>query len=106
MKMNNSPKQLHRHTTPLIIIAAVFLIVAVLSINNQGITGSATTRGLVTHVVNIKSSPKSLAKVTLSGPDQAQSANGAGSYLNGGLSQAGRSAQAYLTSQTPVEPEN
>ena len=97
-----TPKQLHKHTVPIIMIALAFLFVAVATISGKvdsvAETESALAKSLTTNLVKIEPKPNGLAKVELNNPREDTIEPKAGASLDG-LSQVGRSAQISLTLQ-------
>jgi hypothetical protein len=100
VEMNPAPKQLLKHTVPLLLIMALLTGVFILAWNGRSQTelteGNAAARDLVSRVLEVKPSANGLAEVTLNHP------TAAGASLQNGVAQAGQVTQFLLDLQAPV----
>jgi hypothetical protein len=97
MEVKTPPKQLLKHTLPVLMIIIMLFAVSTVMLGGQGALdlnqaqNSALARGLVTRVFRVRPTANGLAKITLNNsaaPDPV-----AGSGLTDGLSQTGRVAR-------------
>jgi hypothetical protein len=106
--VNPSVKRLARHSLPVLMIAAMLLVVSVLVLSGYGNLGlnpaqqSAVERGLLTRVVQVRPTANGLAEVTFAQPPTIGTASPS---LQTGLVQTGHSAQFSLDLQIS-SPDN
>lgn len=97
MEVNGS-KQLSRHAVSVAMIVTALMFLPVTAAVSYGNAGSqALLDGLTRRVITVHPTTNGRADITLNGSDSAVPP--AGSYLNGGLDQAGRKTQLWLQLQ-------
>jgi len=94
--MEVSPKQLHKHAIPVVMVMMILLILPAAALTNNPAENSLA-KGLVTRVINVRLTNNGLVDVSLNDP--ATDNPPVGSYVNNGLDQTGRDARLWLKLQ-------